>query len=435
MKLVIQQQQKLNIKMTKELRQAIEILPLTTYELYQYVIKKAEENPFIELNENVQNVPNSPRRQTGNENNDNSLDFLPSPEPSMDKKLLDQLRWINVTEAEHKLLEYLILNLDENGYLTVPDPEVCDLFKLSAEEYENILTILHQFEPLGIGARNLAECLAIQAKEKFPEETLLVPLITSYLQQLADKQWGTISKHLDIPLTRIKQLFELIQTLDPKPGASLHSNKATYVTPDIIIDMDDNNGSFMVSLNDYYIPSFRFNKTYSDEMIHLNVEKQYITEKYRQFQWLQRSIEQRRQTILKIMQTLLIRQKELFTEGFSSLEPLTLKEVAVDIGMHESTVSRATANKIIQTPIGTFALRRLFSTKIAKDDGTNTSQVQVKKFLRDMISGENKQKPLSDQKITDYFRAEKGIEISRRTIAKYREEMKIPSSSKRKEII
>ena len=434
MKLVIQQKQKLNLRMTKELRQAIEILPLTTYELYQYIIKKAEENPFIELEEN-EAIPQSGNYYRASEGNDNPLNWIPNPEPSMDQLLYNQLRWLNVPDTEKEILKYLIFNIDENGFLTVTDEEVQEKFGLSATDYEKIIATLHQLEPLGIGARNLAECLAIQAQEIFPEEPLLVPLITRYLQHLADKKWTVIRDNLNISLEKIKSLFALIQTLDPRPGASLNTSNPEYVTPDITIDQDENDTTFSVTLNDYYIPSFNFNRNYSERMMSLNVANQYITEKYRQFQWLQRSIEQRRQTILKIMQTLMVRQRDFFIEGFSALQPLTLKEVADDIDMHESTVSRATANKTIQTPVGTFALRRLFSTKIAKDDGTNISQVQVKNFLSELIASENKRKPLSDQKIVDYLRAEKGIAVSRRTIAKYREEMRIPSSTKRKEVI
>jgi len=434
MKLVIQQKQKLNLRMTKELRQAIEILPLTTYELYQYIIKKAEENPFIELEEN-EAIPQSGNYYRASEGNDNPLNWIPNPEPSMDQLLYNQLRWLNVPDTEKEILKYLIFNIDENGFLTVTDEEVQEKFGLSATDYEKIIATLHQLEPLGIGARNLAECLAIQAQEIFPEEPLLVPLITRYLQHLADKKWTVIRDNLNISLEKIKSLFALIQTLDPRPGASLNTSNPEYVTPDITIDQDENATTFSVILNDYYIPSFNFNRNYSERMMSLNVANQYITEKYRQFQWLQRSIEQRRQTILKIMQTLMVRQRDFFIEGFSALQPLTLKEVADEIDMHESTVSRATANKTIQTPVGTFALRRLFSTKIAKDDGTNISQVQVKNFLSELIASENKRKPLSDQKIVDYLRAEKGIAVSRRTIAKYREEMRIPSSTKRKEVV
>lgn len=436
--MILQQQQSLKLIMTTELRQAIEILQLSTYELYQFIHEQVQENPFIELKEKEQSNTYSnqtlPKKVNYQPEEVNPVDFISAHEPTMYRKLLDQLTWLDLQEKERQLVHYLILNLDENGYLTINFADVCNRFQIDQSEFEKAISILQDFEPIGIGARNLAECLLIQVKKLYPQKKLLIPLIKNYLQQLADKQWSKVSEKLNISLYEVKELFECIQTLNPRPASNLGDVKIDYVTPDIIIEHGEDMNSFVITLNDHYVPSLYFNKGYSDELIQSAEMSHYVTNQYKKYQWLQQSIEQRRNTILKIIQVIIEKQSDFFKNGFRSLEPLTLKEVADEIDMHESTVSRATSNKIIQTPVGTFELRNLFSTKLSTSDGIDTSQTKVKSLLQEMINKEDKFRPLSDQKIAECLKKEKGIQVSRRTIAKYRDELNIPSSSKRKEI-
>lgn len=240
-----------------------------------------------------------------------------------------------------------------------------------------------------------------------------------------------ISTKENVSLQEIDNAFTIIKTLNPKPIGGINEEAVNFVTPDIIVKYDEEIKSFTVKLNDHYIPDIQFNQISSPESSN---ENEYIKNQFKKYQWLKNSIEQRRQTITKIMHVLLNKQEEFFYQGLKNLNPLTLKEVANLIDMHESTVSRATDNKIIQTPCGTYELKKLFSTRLNSATGEDVSQTQVKNVLTSLVKNENKYKPLSDQKLAERIEEVEGIKISRRTIAKYRDELNVPSSSKRKEV-
>lgn len=435
MKIVLEQRQMLKMVMTTELRQAIELLQLSTYELKQFIQKQAEENPFIELIEKDNYSSNYKKRSFRTGNEVDSIDFTASEEHSLHDELLEQIINYELTKQQYKLVRYLILNINEHGYLTVTNEEVYDQLGVTCEEVEKAKKLIHKLEPAGIGASDLSECLAIQARKEYPNNQLLVTLINNYLQALADKQWNRIAKELNISLARVKDLYETIQTLNPRPASSLATTRIDYVNPDIFIEKREGSNTFSVSLSDYYLPDIKYNHSYSNELMKTNELSQYVNDHYKKYKWLLNSIEQRRTTILKIMEVIINHQQAFLNNGTpSSLKALTLKDVANEIGMHESTVSRATANKLVETPAGTFELRYLFSTKLSTQSGKDTSQTKVKSIIEQMIDHENKYKPLSDQKIADELKMENGIVISRRTVAKYRDELQIPPSSKRKEI-
>src|SRR5699024_1650876 len=234
-------------------------------------------------------------------------------------------------------------------------------------------------------------------------------------------------------LQKVQEMYEKIQAFNPRPAANFAVETSAYVEPDIIIEHHPEENTFLITLNDRYIPDIQFNDDYAK----LGNDKEvstFVKSSFQKYEWLKNSIEQRRETILKIMNVIVQKQRDFLMDGFRSLQPLTLKEVAEEIDMHESTVSRATDNKMIQTPAGTFELKKLFSTKLATNSGADTSQTQVKLILQQMIDEEDKYRPLSDQKIADRLKAEKEIVISRRTVAKYRDELQIPSSSRRKKL-
>lgn len=435
MKIVLEQRQMLKMVMTTELRQAIELLQLSTYELKQFIQKQAEENPFIELIEKDNYSSNYKKRSFRTGNEVDPIDFTASEEHSLHDELLEQIINYELTKQQYKLVRYLILNINEHGYLTVTNEEVYDQLGVTCEEVEKAKKLIHKLEPAGIGASDLSECLAIQARKEYPNNQLLVTLINNYLQALADKQWNRIAKELNISLARVKDLYETIQTLNPRPASSLATTRIDYVNPDIFIEKREGSNTFSVSLSDYYLPDIKYNHSYSNELMKTNELSQYVNDHYKKYKWLLNSIEQRRTTILKIMEVIINHQQAFLNNGTpSSLKALTLKDVANEIGMHESTVSRATANKLVETPAGTFELRYLFSTKLSTQSGKDTSQTKVKSIIEQMIDHENKYKPLSDQKIADELKMENGIVISRRTVAKYRDELQIPPSSKRKEI-
>jgi len=434
MRIVLEQKQTLNMVMTTELRQAIELLQLSTYELRQFIQKQTEENPFIELVEKESMNFSYPRRSTNRDEID-PIDFAASYHKTMHEQLLEQTINFELDEQTNELVRYLILNINDEGYLTVSVEEACKQLDVEIEAIEKALKIVHQLEPSGIGARNFAECLAIQAKKKYPEHTLLLSVINNYLQTLANKKWDTIAKELDISLAKVNEIFETIKTLNPRPVTHLAPSEAEYVSPDITIKKQEKENVFTISLNDYYIPELRFNHTYSNELQNTPELSRYVDNHFKKFQWLRNSIEQRRSTILKIMEVIVNRQHNFLISGSpTDLKPLTLRDIATEIEMHESTVSRATTNKLVETPVGTFDLRYFFSTKLSNKSGDDASQTKVKAIIEQLISEEDKYKPLSDQKIADRLKKEKGIVISRRTVAKYRDELQIPSSTKRKEI-
>lgn len=437
MELVLQQKQTLNLVMTTELRQAINLLQYSTYDLYQYIQEQQAENPLIELVEHEQNpyknTPTSHRTINDDEDTYDPFLFISDENKTLYDDLQEQVNLLPIDQEQKQLVNYLLQNIDDNGYLQVDEETLQVQLRFSEEAIQSAIEIVQQLEPAGVGARNLAECLTIQAKRLFPEDHLLINLVKNHLTALANRQWEMLAAQYSVSLEDIQRAFVRIQTLDPKPGANLAMEEVEYVEPDVIINYDK--GSFKVHLNDDFIPDIRLSKDYLP-YLNRNCElSSYVKRQYKKISWLKRSIEQRRNTILKITQVIIERQLPFFEYGFKGLQPLTLKDVAEAIDMHESTVSRATINKIVQTPKGTFDMRRLFSSSLKRSDGSTTSQTKVKILLQDIINRENKAKPLSDQKIADYFKEKKGISISRRTVAKYRDQLNIPSSRQRREVI
>lgn len=432
MELVLQQKQQLNLLMTTELRQAIELLQYSAYELEQYIRQQELENPLIELKEKAEHnlsEAGTYYRPTSSGHSDVPLEAIPGHNLNMRDELFEQAKFIYTDEKTQRLLGYLIYNLDDNGYLCSLD---ADEVQLSGQEIEKGIHLLQEVGPLGIGARNLKECLLLQIMHTSPRNELAESLVNNHLDLIAERKWNEIATQMKISMSEVKEIHDFIQTLNPRPCAFVSDFSTKYVTPDIIVELKDGELSFQ--LNDGYLPTIQLNNDYASFLETKGEASKYINSQYNSYQWLLSSIEQRRNTIIKIVQALLTKQENFFKNGFLFLKPLTMKEVADEIEMHESTVSRATKNKVIQTPFGSFELRLLFTSKIGAVEGDSVSQTKVKTLLQTFIAEENKHKPYSDQKIADYFKDEKGISISRRTITKYRKELNIPPSSQRKEI-
>lgn len=414
--------------MTTQLRQSIELLQYSTYDLEQFIRQQELENPLIDLQEK----PTSPQ-----------IERLPSFRPSkyakqatsdiskpIEENLRDYLlKMVNLNFKDRdtqKLLKYIINNLNDFGYLIIEDSNAI----YSAEFITKGIELLQQIGPIGIGARNLKECLIMQCQYSYPNHLILQELIQNHLPLLAENKWQMIAKNMKCSVEVIQQLNKQIQTLNPRPCNFSISDSIEYVQPDIIVEFQENELTFY--LNDYYLPQIHLNKHYLNIPTINSEDKQYILNHHRNYQWLVNSIEQRRNTIIKIMHVLINKQLDFFKNGIAHLAPLTLKEVAEEIDMHESTVSRTTSNKFIQTPIGTFEMKSLFTSKISKNDGGQISQEKVKALLKQIIQRENKYKPYSDQKISEYLNSEYAIQIARRTISKYRDELQIPTASMRK---
>lgn len=430
MELVLKQKQELGFVMTFQLRQAIELLQYSTYDLYQYIKEQELENPLIELVERTNNFIDSEKwkgKTISTSSSQQLIDFVKSNDIGMRHKLYEQAKFLFRNKQNQQLLKYLINNLDDNGYLRLKENELFDETTI-----EKGIHLLQQIGPIGIGARSLKECLLLQITYEYPEKKLAKTLIENHLDLLANRKWNDIARCMRISLASVKETYDFIQTLNPNPCSDISDFSVEYLNPDIIVEYKD--GNLVYYLNESYLPEIHFNNQYSNLLNLEDETSKYISNQFTSYKWLLNSIEQRRITILKIVEVLLKKQEKFFIEGVRSIKPLTLKEVATEIEMHESTVSRATMNKVIQTPRGSIDIRKLFTSKLETIDGNSISQTEVKDLLEKIIKKENKCKPLSDQKIADYFNTEKGVTISRRTISKYREELNIPSSNLRKEI-
>ncbi|MBW8351688.1 RNA polymerase factor sigma-54 [Bacillus sp. IITD106] len=437
MELGLFQKQTTNLVMTAELRQAISLLQYSTIELAQFIQEQALENPLIELEErkeefNIKEKYENVRKKSTNTNESKDpLEFVIPEKQSLQDYLIEQIRWLNLSDCERKVLEFLVLNVDDNGYLTIDSEEAANYLVVEKKLVESNIERLQSLEPVGVGARDLKECLLLQLKAFYPENALAAKVIQHYMDLFANKKWQELARQLNISLHDISEIANCIQTLQPKPCINIDANPTIYRIPDLIIDKQ--NDDYIISFNDQFLPVIHINDQYK-EMLHKKNEcSVYLHEKYIQYKWLVKSIEQRRNTMLKIATVLVEKQRDFFENGLSKLIPLTLKEIAAEIDMHESTVSRAIKNKIIQTHKGIFEMKQLFTSKIKKSDGDHASSSKIKVLIKKVIDEEEKQNPLSDQKIVDYLQVHFNILISRRTVTKYREGLGILSSSKRKQ--
>lgn len=442
MELGLIQKQTTSLVMTTELRQAIALLQFSTIDLAQFVKEQAIENPLIELEEKPiegqikDTHDQSYTRSSHAPNQDNAvdpIDFIASKKHGQCNDLLEQVQYLTVSKEERSLLRYLILNLDDNGYLSLQPTDIATSFGATEQAVHHGINILQQLEPVGVGTRDLRECLHLQAMVFYPDNPLVAHVIKNHLELLAVKKWQEIAKNLNTSLHEVKDVADCITTLNPRPCSNLFDSEPNYVYPDITIEKI--NGKYTVTLNDHYLPKIHLNQHYMSLKSSDTDTANYIKNNHQKYQWLIKSIEQRKSTILKITEAIIQNQHEFLENGFSHLQPITLKEIAEKIDMHESTVSRATNNKVITTPNGSYEMRRLFTSKLGKDNNSHASSAQVKSLLKQFINEEDRKRPLSDQKLADYFKKENGITVSRRTVAKYREELNILSSAKRKSIV
>lgn len=450
--LTLEQSQKLI--MTPELRQAIELLQFNSLELKEYITTELEQNPMLESLSSGDEFENldkytedkevdwkeylekyddiSYRPQVDKNIKEYNYESFVSYDPTLKEHLMSQLNLVCLGNKEWKIGENIVQNIDENGYLNIPLEDIAEYMKCNVDEVEILLNIVQTFEPLGVGARDLRECLLIQVREIKPKESYIIRIIEEYLEDLGHNRIQKIAKELNIELEQVQDACDYIKRLEPKPGRCFHGNSddVKYVTPDANIELIE--GKFVVVLNETAGPRLNINSYYKD-MMKTGKDKntiEFLNEKFNSAMWIIRSIEQRRSTIKKVIESILKFQMEFFLEGAKSLRPLTLKDVAEDIEMHESTISRATNGKYVQTPRGLFELKYFFSSGLLGDDG-DISSISIKSTLKELIDGENIKKPYSDQKLSELLKSQ-GISISRRTVAKYRDELNIPSSSMRR---
>jgi len=383
-------------------------------------------------------------------NNDEVYQPIAPARESLTEHLTSQLQMLNLDEDHYMLGEEIIGNLDSDGYLNrnlndiVNELKMFEHMNVSQEEAESLLKIIQTFEPVGIATRSLQECLIVQLKySKFDHyyKYLTEVLLEKHFDDFTKRRFESIKQKMDLTDDTLKAIFEIVHKLNPKPGeGNIESAELNQITPDFVIEkMDDN---LIITLNDRSLPSVTINKTYL-EMFDANKrgkktprEKntyKFLREKFESAKWFIACIQQRRETLMKIMQAIVEKQYEFFERGPKYLRPMIYKDIAEEINMDISTISRVVNGKYVQSPMGIHELKYFFSEGLATDSGDEVSNKHIKERLKEIIESENKTAPYSDDKLADMLN-EEGIHIARRTVAKYREQLRLPIARLRREL-
>lgn len=463
-----------SLVITPQLQQAIKLLQMSRMELETAVRSELEENPILEEAEVLKEEDLQRTKEVASEVESGAPEVVDSntqdpqkqdefewesyfeqnqkpPQSGMagseeimnyenaisaSQTLHDHLYWQvkmnGFSEHEEKIADLLIGYIDDDGYLKTPLEQIAAEEKLVIEDLDDTLSLIHEFDPPGVGARDLKECLLIQAKHLEEDTDDLVNLISNHLKDLEKKNYEAIAKAMGRELEEIVEMCKIIYTMDPKPGRAYVSNETQYVTPDVYVYKvgDD----FVVSLNEDGLPRLKISNFYKNMLKGTKTEDKthdYIQEKLRSAVWLIKSIHQRQRTIYKVAESIVKHQREFFEKGAAHLKPMILRDIANDIGMHESTVSRVTTSKYVHTPQGIYELKYFFNSGISSSDGDALASESVKLKIKDLVNKEDPKNPLSDQKIVELLKVD-GIQIARRTVAKYRDMLKILPSSQRK---
>ncbi|UCD33522.1 MAG: RNA polymerase factor sigma-54 [Desulfobacterales bacterium] len=480
MALELRQQLKLTqqLIMTPQLQMAIKLLQLSRLELMDTIQQELEENPALEENGQDVVTEGSSEESSSESSEAPSSDQSSEKEITIEEKMSDDIDWSNYideysssgkvhfeTESkespnfesfvahktslrEHLLWQLLMTspaeeeerigsiiagNLNKDGYLVVGIEDIAEMSNATPHKTEQVLSLMQTFDPIGICARNLSECLLIQARHFDLDNTLITEMITHHLNHLENKNYKAIAKALKVNIEDIISSVDIIRGLEPRPGQQFTDEEPHYITPDIYVyKLDD---EFVILVNEDGMPKLRVNSFYKNalknsEMIPDNA-KAYVQEKMRSATWLIRSIHQRYKTIYRVMESILKFQRSFFEQGVSYLKPMVLRDVAEDIEMHESTISRVTTNKYVHTPRGIFELKYFFNSAIQRLHGDPIASAGVQEKIRQIIEKEDSKKPYSDEKISRILK-EENINIARRTVSKYREIMNVLPSSKRK---
>ncbi len=358
---------------------------------------------------------------------------LVSSKSDLKDHLTWQLQMSDLSEEERRIAGLIIGNLDRDGYLKATIEEIAEDAKAEPEEVERVLRRVQEFDPVGVAARDLRECLLIQINHLGIEDPLVKELVSRHLHQVELHNYQQIAKATGRSAEDVVKAIDVIKSLEPRPGRAYSSEEVQYIVPDIYVYKVGD--EYVVALNEEDLPNLRINSYYKDAAKNGNVSKkakEFIQEKMKSAQWLIKSIHQRKKTIYKVTQSIVKFQREFLEKGITHLKPMVLKDVAEDVGMHESTISRVTSNKYVHTPQGIFELKFFFSTGLPRNDGSKDVAAQsVKERIRRLIESEDPTKPFSDKQIVEIL-AKDNIKIARRTVAKYRDLMGILPSSRRK---
>ncbi len=388
--------------------------------------------------------------RSGNDDDEKTHPIAPAYE-TLSEHLLNQLSMLDLSDDLYRLGEELTGSLNEDGYLNrdlnsiLEELEMFEHITISYEDAENLLKQIQTFDPVGVASRNLQECLLVQLQNSSFDpyySYLAEQLLKDHFDDFSNKRYDAIQKNMNFSLETLKCVLNIIQRLNPKPGeGNIENAQANQITPDFIIEKIDDN--FIISLNDRHVPSVTISTTYL-EMLNSNKRKRnisnrekethkFLREKFESAKWFIASIQQRRDTLMKIMRAILEKQYRFFEQGPRALKPMIYKDIADEIQMDISTISRVVNGKYVQSPVGIHELKYFFSEGLATDDGTEISNKHIKELIKEICDGEPKDAPYSDDKIAEILN-EKGIHIARRTVAKYREQLKIPVARLRKEL-
>ncbi|PWU18048.1 MAG: RNA polymerase sigma-54 factor [Bdellovibrio sp.] len=458
------------LRMTPQLQQAIKLLQLSRLELEAAVRTELDENPILEetleiKEEDLQRAKEAeaevspekaaqeqdPHRQDefewenyvdsnykppqgslgGNEEIMNYENVI-CTQQTLHDHLMWQAKMFGFNDEELNLAEILINYIDDDGYILTPLEEIAESEKVPVQDLEDVLKFVQEFDPPGVGARNLKECLLIQARIIEEDTNDLVDLINNHLKDLEKRNFEGMAKTMNRDVREIIDLSKIIFTMDPKPGRAFAVPDTHYVTPDVYVYKvaDD----YVVSLNEDGLPRLKISNFYRNVLKSAESSKttqDYIQEKLKSAIWLIKSIHQRQRTIYKVAESIVKHQREFLDKGAGFIKPMVLRDIAGDIGMHESTVSRVTTNKYVHTTQGIFELKYFFNSGISTDDGDSLASESVKLKIKELISKEDPKNPLSDQELVNMLKKQ-GIQIARRTVAKYRDMLKILPSSRRK---
>ncbi len=442
--------------MTPQLQQAIKLLQLSRVELQEYITEELQSNPLLESETTSFRDAESQRLQKERDEllkwkwdayletygQDNIPYYDDEERPSFESSatkaeglydhLFWQLRMNDFSEKEREVGVFIIGNLDHNGYFNMDTPAVCEATGCTEEVVNATITKVQLFDPPGIAARDLRDCLRIQARILDLEDTLVWRMIDSHLEDLQTKNYDKIAHELGATVEEVSSAAQIIINMEPRPARDYADEPPQYVVPDIyVVKME---GEFVVVLNEEDIPVLKLNREYqrmmsSDGMG--KVTKGYLSDCFKSAQWLLKSIQQRQNTLCKVTESIVKFQHDFLEQGITHLKPLVLRDVADDVGMHESTISRVTSNKYVHTPQGTFELKYFFNSGISRSDGSFVASQSVKNEIESIIKAEDARHPLSDQAIAQMLKV-KGVKIARRTVAKYRELLGIVPSNRRK---
>ncbi len=459
--------------MTPQLQQAIKLLQLSRLELTDAINQEMMENPVLEELQEAELEPETARHSDEaegeapqkDEDSYDTIDWekfldefddfqytgsrkplrdedLPSVDATLSQpiRLADHLLWqiklSNFTLGEEKIAGMIIGNLNDDGYLTTSLDLIAQEAGVDRKKAEAVLAKVQAFDPIGVAARDLQECLLLQIKQFDRIDPIVPRIIKEHISRLENKDYKTIARALKVAVPRVREAVKIIQGLEPKPGRPFAEERAEYITPDIYIYKvgDD----FAIVLNEDGMPKLKVSPYYRRLLLEKSkdseVTREYIQEKLRSAVWLIRSLHQRQRTIYKVTESILKHQRDFFERGIAHLKPMVLRDVAQDIDMHESTVSRVTTNKYVYTPQGIFPLKFFFNSKVSTTEGGEVAAESVKDKIKQIIENEDPKKPLSDQEIVRKLK-DYQIDIARRTVTKYREMLGILSSAKRKRLI